>query len=1052
MKKSKEIAIIGMACRFPGAGDYNAFWDNLINGVNSIREIPPERWDISTHYSPDFDEPNKSISKWCGLLDGIDQFDHRFFSISPREAKSMDPQQRLLLEETWRCIEDAGISLKILQEKKTSIYVGVMAGDYHLKRSGMITDSYTALGEYESILANRISYTFGFHGASLIINAACAASLAALHHGRTILLSGESDYAIVAGVNLNIHPRKYISFSKSRMLSPDGQCKTFDKDANGYVPGDGVGVLLLQPLEDALRDKCHIYGVLKGTAVNHTGHTASITAPSVDAQREVILDAYKKAGVSPETVTYVEAHGTGTSLGDPIEVEGLTRSFREYTDKNHFCKIGSVKTNIGHLEGAAGIAGVIKVLLMIGHKKIPPTLNVKILNPVINFENSPFVVATDTGEWNSENKKNPLRAGISSFGFGGVNSHAVIEELRVEDKKFEEGEVGHLFVLSAKSVSGFKNTLERWREFVNSVTYKHCTLKDVCATALTGRESWAFGFGSVVTTKDELKEILLKEITPVLRQSENLWLLITAEVIWEGFKHVEGMVNEHPLYKEKLDRVVREMWDTGIEEEVKKGFYRSTWPETVRPLYSFLVNHALLLTLTEQGFEPDIITGEGDGIWQALTLSGMVKTEDVLCVLANIKSLGEVTISNPDISFYDPVSREILMTCLIDAHYLSTLINDAALSEEEIQFFIEKSRMMHANQHTFKKYLEEWNSKLKERSHMDLQELLYDDRLLFNRDDFNRKERLLLVIILAASHHYVEQKWNLSKVKEISDKIFNELLDLVLDGVMTQEALIDLFTQKEPDLYVIASVLNERLVHLNKEKPYTLLKRHSRVIPTLSERDDWFHKVMDASIPELDGYNCLRVGGVSKEDSDRVVYLTAKEVKKKNDSILKNLLLNLWLKGVDIKWDLFYRNGSFNKIALPVYGFDRLSFWLNKEEESLTVNEKTEGSNNPQFPCRLRQFDNHGFKYKQVQTKDDSIIASHIIGGKAILPGASMIESAIEAIERATNSPVKTLENIVFKNPCVAEKELTLEITVNPERKTFTIKTESSELCIGEYS
>ncbi len=345
----QNIAIIGMACRFPDAKNYTEFWNNLVSGVNSIQEIPSERWNIDKYYSPNIDEPNKSISKWCGLLDQIDQFDNRFFSISPREAKQMDPQQRLLLEETWHCVEDSGVSLKTLQEKTTAVYVGVMASDYLMNAAAphIVTDSYAALGNYDCILANRISYTFGFIGPSQSIDAACAASMVAMHNAKASLLSGESDYAIAAGVSLNFHPWKYISFSKSRMLSPDGQCKTFDKDANGYVPGEGLGVLLLQPLDDALRAHNHIYGIIKGGAVNHGGQTLSITAPSVEAQRDVILAAYKDAGINPDTVTYVEAHGTGTSLGDPIEVEALTWAFREYTDARHFCQIGSVKTNIG---------------------------------------------------------------------------------------------------------------------------------------------------------------------------------------------------------------------------------------------------------------------------------------------------------------------------------------------------------------------------------------------------------------------------------------------------------------------------------------------------------------------------------------------------------------------------------------------------------------------------------------------------------------------------------------------------------------------------------
>ncbi|MCP4043983.1 MAG: polyketide synthase, partial [Gammaproteobacteria bacterium] len=350
-----KIAIIGIAGRFPGAPDVETFWDNLQQGVNSIREVPSERWDVNQYYSPDMKRPNTSNSKWCGIVDGVDQFDHRFFNISAREANNMDPQQRMLLQETWHCIEDAGVNPKQLSEQTTGVYVGVMANDYgqeaaHPERT---VDPYAGLGNYANVLSNRLSYFLGTHGPSSTINAACASSLVAIHEAKRALQSGECRYALAAGVNLNLTPWKHISFGRSRMLSPDGQCKTFDAEANGYVPGDGVAVVLMQSLSEALAEGNPIYGVVRASAINHNGLNASITAPNVEAQQRLIESCYREAGFSPETVGYIEAHGTGTSLGDPIEVEALTRAFSGYTDKQGFCHIGSVKSNIGHLEGAA---------------------------------------------------------------------------------------------------------------------------------------------------------------------------------------------------------------------------------------------------------------------------------------------------------------------------------------------------------------------------------------------------------------------------------------------------------------------------------------------------------------------------------------------------------------------------------------------------------------------------------------------------------------------------------------------------------------------------
>ncbi|MCP4687678.1 MAG: polyketide synthase, partial [Desulfobacterales bacterium] len=273
----------------------------------------------------------------------------------------MDPGQRLLLEETWRCIEDSGVSLAHMREKKTSVFVGAATSDYLQEASSprVRIDSYTLTGNYSSLLSNRISHFFGFDGPSISLDTACSSSLFAIEQAKNSLLSLTSDYSLAAGVNVNLHPLKYISLSAARIVSPDGRCKTFDKDADGYVPGDGVGVLLLRRLEEAVAGGDHIHGVVKGLAASHMGFSLALTAPRKEAQKEVVSRALREARVDPITIRYVEAHGTGTSLGDPIEMDALTSAFREFTDRRGFCKTGSVKTNIGHLEGASGMAGVV---------------------------------------------------------------------------------------------------------------------------------------------------------------------------------------------------------------------------------------------------------------------------------------------------------------------------------------------------------------------------------------------------------------------------------------------------------------------------------------------------------------------------------------------------------------------------------------------------------------------------------------------------------------------------------------------------------------------
>ncbi|MGA1823077.1 MAG: beta-ketoacyl synthase N-terminal-like domain-containing protein, partial [bacterium] len=611
-----DIAIIGMACRFPGAKNYDEFGNNLLTGINSIKEIPPSRWDTRKYYSPHFDEPNKSMSKWCGLVDNIEQFDNQFFDISPDEARTMDPQQRLLLEETWHCIEDSGVALGILQRKNTSVFIGVMAVDYQQDALSpdVITDRYACLGNYECILANRLSHVFGFQGMSISIDAACASSLIAIHEARHSLIMRESDYALAGGVSLNLHPWKYISFSKSRMLSPDGQCKTFDIGANGYVPGDGVGVILLQRLDDAIIQNNHIYGVIKGSAANHTGRAISITAPRIEAQKKVILAAYKDAGISPETVNYMEADGTGTSLGDLIEVEALTKAFQEFTDKLRFCKLGSVKTNIGNLEGAAGIASVIKVLLMIQHRKIFKSLNIKKLNPIINFDDSPFDVATDISHWKSMGPDLPLRAGVSSFGFGGANSHILLQEFIESPKPPSKPEDNQLFFLSAKSSKSMEQLLTQWKHFVHSERFDTYNLRDMCTTLKLGRVSFPYRYGVHAHTKEELKKLITTAESSIQKHNRKYWCLRIGDFSFEGLAQFKNYLGRFDLFERHLKQIETCLCDLKIKKNGAHQLHQDTWDESVRPLYSFMVAYAGIRTLMDLGFKPDVITGEKAGV------------------------------------------------------------------------------------------------------------------------------------------------------------------------------------------------------------------------------------------------------------------------------------------------------------------------------------------------------------------------------------------------------------------------------------------------------
>ena len=413
----ENIAIIGVGCRFPKAENPEAFWHLLSNGIDAITEIPADRWNVDELYDPQPATPGKMNTRWGGFLSQIDGFDPLFFNISPKEAKRMDPKQRIFLEVAWEALENAGLAADKLAGTQTGVFVAPTGGSqYHQLLYKNVADlthinAYDGIGSTPSLAASRLSYLLNLKGPSLAIETACSSSLVAVHLACQSLRTGECNLCIVGGVNLILTPELHISFSQAQMMSPDGRCKTFDADANGYVRGEGCGVVILKRLSDALEDQDNILAVIRGSAINQDGLSNGITAPNGPSQQAVIRQALKNAGVKPAEISYVEAHGTGTPLGDPIEIKSLKTVLMEGRLPTQPCYIGSVKANIGHLELASGIAGLIKVVLSLQNKQIPQNLHFKRLNPYIKIENTPLAIPKELQKWSVP--QGPRLAGVS---------------------------------------------------------------------------------------------------------------------------------------------------------------------------------------------------------------------------------------------------------------------------------------------------------------------------------------------------------------------------------------------------------------------------------------------------------------------------------------------------------------------------------------------------------------------------------------------------------------------------------------------------------------
>ena len=525
-KQHEPIAIIGMSLRFPnGANDPEKFWHMLREGVDGITEIPASRWNVDDYYDPNPEAPGKMYTRCAGFIDSVDQFDPQFFGIAPREAQSMDPQQRLLLEVTWEALERAGQTPNKLAGSRTGVYIGISGNDYsHLqaKSTGAeAIDTYFGAGVAHSIASGRISYVLGLQGPSVSVDTACSASLTAVHLACQSLRAGESDMALAGGVNVILSPDSIITASQARMLSPEGRCKTFDASANGYVRAEGCALIVLKRLSDARANHDNILAIIRGTAANQDGRSGGLTAPNGEAQQAVIRAALANAKLKPEDISYLETHGTGTALGDPIEVQALGAVFGASHSKERPLLIGAVKSNIGHLEAAAGIAGLIKTVLALQHGELPPSLHVKQLNPHLAWERLPVQVTTGLTPWLAHEGKR--LAGVSSFGFSGTNVHVVVEEFRdqlsvnsdqlsvishqssVSSHQLSASRVkpAHVLALSAKNDAALRELAQRYERHL--AAHEEHSLADIACTANVGRAHFNHRLVLMAETREQAR-------------------------------------------------------------------------------------------------------------------------------------------------------------------------------------------------------------------------------------------------------------------------------------------------------------------------------------------------------------------------------------------------------------------------------------------------------------------------------------------------------------------------------------------------------------------
>ena len=531
-----QVAIIGMAGRFPGADSVDAFWQLLADGRSAVSPQPPARWAQGMR--------NGVPAIAGGWLEGIEDFDHTFFGIPRREAEVMDPQQSLFLEAAWSALEQAGYAERALSGRSVGVFVGAGAGDYasHLMAQGAEPDGLSFMGNSNAILAGRVAYLLNLRGPCLTVDTACSSSLTAVHLAREALLSGSCEMAIAGGVCVLPTPTFAVAASRAGMLSPSGACRAFDAGADGFVPGEAVAALILKPLARALADGDQVWGVIEGSAVNQDGRTNGITAPSAPAQTALIQTVHDRFGISPATIGYIEAHGTGTRLGDPIEIEALSRSFRRHTADTGFCAVGSVKSVIGHTMSAAGAVGIVKLLLSLAHRQLPPTLHVATPNPACEFETSPFFVNTGLREWDP--RGGTRRAAISAFGFSGSNVHMVIAEAPPRAVPVARCRP-QLLLLSARDAEALRATAAALASHVTGLAT--LDLDNLSWTLAAGRNHYRERAALLVETAEDVvqaAQAVASGQAPVAAHANIVLAEVWRSGIWRG-----RILTPRPLYR-----------------------------------------------------------------------------------------------------------------------------------------------------------------------------------------------------------------------------------------------------------------------------------------------------------------------------------------------------------------------------------------------------------------------------------------------------------------------------------------------------------------------
>ncbi|NEO48101.1 MAG: type I polyketide synthase, partial [Moorea sp. SIO4A3] len=874
------IAIIGISGRFPKANNIDTFWKNLQEGVESI-EFFSEQELLEEGIDPSLLKKQNYVKAGTVISD-IDLFDASFFDYNPREAEIIDPQQRLFLESAVEALEVAGYDSQTYAGA-IGVYAGLSENSYarnniypHLENSEPGNVYQFLLGNGNDFLSTRVSYKLNLTGPSITVQTACSTSLVAVHLACQSLLSGECDMALAGGVSIQVPHKKGYLYQEGMIMSPDGHCRTFDAKAKGTLGGNGLGIVVLKRLEDAIADGDYIYAQIKGSAINNDGSSkVGYTAPSVEGQAAVISEAQSIAGIDPETITYIEAHGTATPLGDPIEIAALTKVFRGTTEKKGFCAIGSLKTNMGHLDAAAGVGGLIKTVLALKHKKLPPSLNFETPNPTIDFANSPFYVNTTLSEWNTNGT--PRRAGVSSFGIGGTNAHVVLEEAPTLEPS-STSRPWQLLILSAKTNSALEIATTNLAAHLKQ--HPDMNLADVAYTLQVGRTAFEYRRMLVYQNIDDaLKALSTPEFQPVLTHyQEPIERPVVFMFSGQGAQYVnmaQELYQTETTFRAQVDSCSELLMPhLGVDlrqllypqpEEIETATLKLKQTAIAQSAI-FVVSYALAILWQEWGVSPQAMIGHSIGEYVAATLAGVFSLEDALALVAKRGQLMQQ--QPPGAMLAVSISEQECQTLLGDRLSLA-VIN--GLSQCVISGPIEAIDT--------------------------LQQQLSEQKVESRR--------------LHTSHAFHSQ-----------------MMEPVVEPFIEYVKQLPLHP---PEIPYISNVTGTWITAEQATDPNYWAK-HLRQPVRFAEGIQKFLRDRSQILLEVGpGRTLSSLAKRHPDKADEQILLTSvrhPQEKRSDLDFLLNTLGQLWLAGVRVDWEGFYSHEKRYRIPLPTYPFERQRYWV----------------------------------------------------------------------------------------------------------------------------